>query len=469
MARSATPRAKTTPRAARTPKSAQPTPPAAAPPGLVHPVFAEPVVTPDAQTFQVQHGSDNAVYAQVSALLKTQTVEVPASRLADDALFTLAEAYGPTGDQVAQTIRAAGRIVFHSVGDTGSSDVRRYRNEQRVADQITTDAHSDEVNNRPAFFFHLGDVIYNFGEARYYYDQFYEPFRAYPAPILALAGNHDSFVIPGTPAGEEPLVTFARNFCAPSLDITPEAGSLHRTAMTQPGVYFAFDAPFIRIIGLFSNALEDPGTISSQGGHWPNVTDRQLAFLRAQLLRIKKEKYAGAVVIATHHPPFVYSAPPTGHTVSGNHGSSSDMLREIDRICIETGIYPHAVLSGHAHCYQRFTRTIEFAGTTREVPFVVCGNGGHNVNPLVRGSRGQPAKEPENGTDVSYLDVKPAVTSTRVALAKYDDHNYGYLRVSVDVTQLRIAYHQAGDRSLLQSRYDLVTVGLATHNLVQNG
>ncbi len=42
----------------------------------------------------------------------------------------------------------------------------------------------------PAFCFHLGDVIYNFGvEAEYYYDQFYEPFRAYDRPRC--------FVIPG--------------------------------------------------------------------------------------------------------------------------------------------------------------------------------------------------------------------------------------------------------------------------------
>ena len=46
----------------------------------------------------------------------------------------------------------------------------------------------------PAFCFHLGDVIYNFGEAEYYYDQFYEPFRAYDRPIFAIPGNHDGAV-----------------------------------------------------------------------------------------------------------------------------------------------------------------------------------------------------------------------------------------------------------------------------------
>ncbi|GAC1342665.1 MAG: hypothetical protein NVSMB18_17080 [Acetobacteraceae bacterium] len=437
-------------------------------PGSPLPIFAEPVASPDPQSFSAQHGSDNAVYAQVSALLKTQVVPVPPSRAADDALYSLADAYGPSGPAVIEAIRSAGRIVFHSVGDTGSSDVRRYREELRVADQLSMDSSTDQISNRPAFFFHLGDIVYNFGESRYYYDQFYEPYRAYPAPIMAIAGNHDSFVVPDTPPGEEPLAVFARNFCAPAPVVTREAGSLHRTAMTQPGVYFTLDAPFVRIIGLFSNALEDPGVISNEGGRWPAVDDRQLAFLRAQLTRIKQEQYAGAVLIATHHPPFTYSPPRNGGGASGNHGGSSDMLREIDQVCLEVGVYPHAILSAHAHCYQRFTRTIQFAGSERRVPFVVCGNGGHNVNPLVRGTRGQPAVEPQNGTDVTYLESSPAVTASRLLLESYDDHNYGYLRISVDANQLRIAYHQAGVRSLLQSRYDLVTIDLATHTMSAN-
>src|SRR3984893_5585886 len=102
------------------------------------------------------------------------------------------------------------------------------------------------------------------------------------------------------------LTTFARNFCAAEPMITAEAASLHRTAMTQPGVYFSLDAPFVRIIGLFSNALEDPGVISSEGKKWLNVPNYQLDFLAAQLKRIKDEKYRGAVLLAVHHPPFSY-------------------------------------------------------------------------------------------------------------------------------------------------------------------
>ena len=70
---------------------------------------------------------------------------------------------------------------------------------------------------------------------------------------------------------------------------------------------------------------------------------------------------------------------------------------------------------------------------------------------------------------MSYLEVKPAVQATHLQLDKYDDHDYGYLRISVDAKQLRIAYHQSNTRSLLQSRFDLVTVDLAAHTLLANG
>jgi len=40
--------------------------------------------------------------------------------------------------------------------------------------------------------------------------------------------------------------------------------------MTQPAVYFTLDAPYVSIIGLYSNVLDTGGgIISSQGGHFP--------------------------------------------------------------------------------------------------------------------------------------------------------------------------------------------------------
>jgi hypothetical protein len=441
-------------------------------PPLPQPVFDEPLFSegkpsPDPTQFKVAHASDNEQYRQLGDLLQKDVVSFEASRLKPGDVYPLASALGPHGSEVIQQIDQAGMMLFHAVGDTGSSDVRKYRSEIRVADQLAADYRSSTPSERPAFWYHLGDVVYSFGEARYYYDQFYEPNRNYPAPIFAIPGNHDSFVIPGTSAPEAPLVTFARNFCAERPVITPEAASLHRTAMTQPGVYFALDAPFVRIIGLFSNALEDPGLISSEGGNWPGVPDVQLEYLAAQLQRVRDEKYAGAVLLATHHPPFTYD-PPTGHGSGGNHGSSSAMLRQIDTICKQVGVYPHAFLSAHAHNYQRYTRTVRLGGKELDVPFVVCGSGGHNINPLVRAKRGHPADEPEFGSKVDYLESKPAIETAGLLLEKYDDRNYGYLRVRVDKQQLRIGFHQAENVTLRQSRFDLVTVDLATHTMIAN-
>jgi hypothetical protein len=144
------------------------------------------------------------------------------------------------------------------------------------------------------------------------------------------------------------------------------------------------------------------------------------------------------------------------------------MLREIDTICQKEGVYPHAFLSAHAHNYQRYTRTVHFGGQDFDVPFIVCGDGGHNVNALVRGRKGQAPPEPGNGVNVDYMDVKPAIKTGGLLLEKHDDSKYGYLRISADKEQLRIGFHQAGTGSLPQSRLDMVTVQLSDPTMVSN-
>lgn len=441
-------------------------------PGL-NPVFHEPKFSEDTTTidptgFATRHPSDNAEYARLKQLLTKNVVGFDKARGAPGDLYRLRDAYGSHGPQVEQTITSNRKIVFHMLGDSGASNAGLYKDEIKVADQVTQDCQTSDAANRPAFLFHMGDVVYSFGESEYYYDQFYEPFRNYPAPIFAIPGNHDSFVIPGTPAAKTPLATFLRNFCAPSPVITPEARSLHRTAMTQPGVYFTLDAPFVRIIGLFSNALEDPGVISAEGRNWPKVPNVQLDYLAAQLKRIRDEKYAGAVLLAVHHPPFSYSPPKTSGSAGGNHSSSSAMLRQIDTICQQQKVYPHAFLSGHAHNYQRYTRTVRFEAKDYDVPFIVCGDGGHHVNKLVQAKQGHPAQEPGMGIAVNHLEFKPAVDARGLLLEKYDDTNYGYLRLTVDSQLLRIGFYQVGTASLVQSRFDMVTVNLADHTMVAN-
>jgi hypothetical protein len=110
------------------------------------------------------------------------------------------------GGDILGAIQAARKISFHAVGDTGAARVDSFQtaaqaiaNEASVADAMAADAQAAGPAG-PAFFFHLGDVVYNFGEAQYHYDQFYEPFRAYDRPIFAIPGNHDGMVF-GTDTG----------------------------------------------------------------------------------------------------------------------------------------------------------------------------------------------------------------------------------------------------------------------------
>ncbi len=192
-----------------------------------------------------------------------------------------------------------------------------------------------------------------------------------------------------------------------------------------------------------------------------------LDYLDAQLKRVKTEKFKGALILAVHHPPVSFSPPPKSRKgPGGKNASSNAMLRQIVSICKSQGMYPHAFISGHAHNYQRFTRTVQMGGKELTVPFVVCGDGGHNVNPIVKARRGEPAQEPPFDTPVDYLDVKPALTAKGLRLKHYDDTNPGYLRVTVDANQLTIGFNQASKVPLLQTQTDVVTVDLASRRVV---
>lgn len=258
--------------------------------------FGQPSPSADPTKFTVDHPNDNPLYNLVN---NTLLQPIPPPRTPNPTI-TLADILGSS---VAQAIQNAGQIVFHSVSDTGS--VNGPATQSLVADKMVADFADEQPADRPSFLYHLGDVVYSFGEAKYYYDQFYEPYRSYPGPILAVAGNHDGQVYSTDTAGS--LDAFLRNFVNTQPVKTPESGGLVRTAMTQPGVYFTFDVPFVTIIGLYSNALEDPGVISSEGNKNSPVDDQQLPFLQAALTQAKAAKKP--VILVTHHPP--YTAAPS--------------------------------------------------------------------------------------------------------------------------------------------------------------
>jgi hypothetical protein len=339
-------------------------------------LFAETVPGSDESTFRTDNTSAAYYNSPYYKLHQYQVQPIPAPRKNATPQLDLADFVGPV---IIARIQRAGTITFHAVGDTGAAKVNRAQTVQRaIADEAeVADAMSAEVasgsTNGPAFFFHLGDVIYNFGEAQYYYDQFYEPFRAYDRPIFAIPGNHDGMVFgQSSSAPQVPtLDAFLTNFCAATEGPSPDSGGLVRSVMTQPGVYFTLDAPYVSIIGVYSNVLDGPGVISSQGGHFP-IVDDQLAFLVSELKRLAPDRRAGnrAVIVAVHHPPL---------SADAQHAGSTGVQTDLDAACQEAGLWPDAVLSGHAHLYQRFTR---IAGPNKkQTPYVVAGSGGFAITP----------------------------------------------------------------------------------------
>ena len=64
-----------------------------------------------------------------------------------------------------------------------------------------------------------------------------------------------------------------------------------RSVMTQPGVYFTLDAPFVSIIGLYSNVLDSgPGVISSHAYVAPQLRRGSLRSNLVSLLWPAKPK-----------------------------------------------------------------------------------------------------------------------------------------------------------------------------------
>jgi predicted phosphodiesterase len=292
-------------------------------------------------------------------------------------------------------IQKAGKIVFHMVGDTGSAS--NPGAQQNMADHMSDDVKNSALPDQPSFFYHLGDIVYSFGEEKYYMDEFYKPYTRYEAPIFAVPGNHDGYIVADSPIS---LDAYLRHFCSPLLHV-PVASmnadpSRPRPAMNQPNPYFRLNCPFVTIIGLYSNTggqLDDLGSTEQQD------------WLAQELKAAPSNK---CLVISVHHPPFS----------RGHHGNATLVQKAIDAACASAKRNPDAVFSGHVHNYERFTRKLGAV----EIPFVVAGAGGHT------------------GYHVDSVDETSPLPQG-VKAEKSETLHPGYLRVSVDRAELRCEYH----------------------------
>ncbi len=405
-------------------------------------LFAEQRPSPDETTFL--HDNTSAAYYNSPYFLKhrSEVQPIPQPRPGGGPLRL--EDFAPSA--VMDVIASSKRISFHTVGDTGAAKGRAQtaiEHEASVADAMAADVGSIGPDV-PAFFFHLGDVIYSFGEAQYYYDQFYEPFRDYDRPIFAVPGNHDGMVFGASSSAPQvpTLAAFLTNFCAPVAGPSPDSPSTARSIMTQPGVYFTLDCPFVSIIGLYTNVLDSYGVLSSQGGRFPLVDD-QLGFLASELSRLKADHDAGrrAIILALHHPPL---------SADARHGGAQGLLDDIDACCQKAQVWPDAVLSGHAHLYQRFTRR----GRGKETPYIVCGAGGYAAT----APRGQLPRAPvtirEKAGWSHTMEIDPIV-------------QFGYLTVTIDgaARRMSVVFKTAVGKTVVER--DAILFDLRTDQLLR--
>lgn len=290
------------------------------------------------------------------------------------------------GTVEAERLQGAEQVVFHVIGDSGG--VKYPVSQQLVADHMGRDFAARDP--APAFCYHLGDVVYYNGELSQYYSQFYEPYRDYPAPIIAIAGNHDGD--PLEAKAEPSLEAFVRTFATESPKVQPEAGDAPRTTMVQPNVYWTLTSELFTIIGLYSNVPE--------GGE---IEDDQVAWLIAELKAASEQ----ALIVALHHPP--YSA-------DAHHGGSARMGTLLDEAFTQAKRTPDLVMSGHVHNYQRFTRSFQ----EREIPYLVVGASGYwHLHYMASAADGGELKTP---WDVPDSDV---------VLESYADSRHGFLRLAV--------------------------------------
>jgi calcineurin-like phosphoesterase family protein len=285
-----------------------------------------------------------------------------------DGIMTLADVIGDAG---AAQIESVGQFRFHALGDSGVGSAHEA---ELVSEEMAGDYTPTGGGLNPAFLFHLGDVIYGNGKEAHYTDRFFRPYRHYPGKIIAIPGNHDGEV---RSADDKPSLSgFQSNFCLPQAGV-PEAASsvgIYREMAAQPGVYWMLDAPLVRIIGLYSNLLENPGYL--QGKTNGKNDTSQLDWLERTLSTIKQSASSKALVVATHHPPYS----------SGGHSGSQEMNDDITKLCADTGVLPDLFLSAHAHNYQRYTRVL----SGKKITYIVAGTGGMPPQPLPDAS-GQPS------------------------------------------------------------------------------
>lgn len=369
---------------------------------------------------QIESRNATAYAAAANQRASNSYAAVPEPR--NHGKFTLADLVGEEG---ASQIKNSGRMIIHSTGDTGK-DEDDYT--EMVARAMTNDFQLglNQQHNSPAFFLHLGDVVYSQNNDDGYNRELYYPYRGYPGKMIAIPGDNDGKT---NVNGTHSFDTFIRHFCYPQTGVQPPVPLLPRAIQQQPGLYWWLSTPFANFIGLCTNTGPYHGMINRGTGG-----QKQYDWFRHTLGEIASESKSQRkfLVIAGHHP--VYS--------EINDQPSIELHQELKNAFMETGVYPHLVLAGHSHNYQRFLRSGNYGdgGPFKKVHYIVAGSGGHGI------------------TTVS--NSKPINKAVCLKLS----NRYGYLKLSFSPLELTCQFFGLSPdctlANLNYSKIDEVTIPL---------
>ncbi len=352
-----------------------------------------------------------------------------------------------------KAIRDRGVMTFHTVGCTGCHADQRATTQvaEAMAAQVAQPQRfgGSAAAVPAAFLYHLGDVVYKkdkdtVGEQsplpppdkRHDFSQLYDAqfYAAYGPPIFAVAGNHDGKDRdPDGPARKSAIHHFLKNFCGLQDGDPPDNRSSGRPAMTQPYPYWLLETPLAYFVGLYTNVsnagqLDDP-----EGDGRP-----QYDWLVRTLKEVREAADGKAVVLALHYPPYSAAAnfPQRGDpnlAPSAPAGKTLEPLGMLlQRAFRASETYPDAVLSAHAHHYQRLTYT---HADGRQIPYLVVGGGGHAPveklsTPCLKKDRD--AGGPDAAPGVVYPPGLSLPAGDRVELAAFDDEEFGFVRFTLD-------------------------------------
>jgi hypothetical protein len=192
------------------------------------------------------------------------------------------------------------------------------------------------------------------------------------------------------------------------------------------------------------------------------------------LKTIKHDADGRAVLLAVHYPPYSGATnfrergdPNLGPTPRlGRITPLGALLQQAYR---DSKQFPDAVLSAHAHHYQRITYTY---ADGRQIPHLVAGCGGHapieNLASTCDGKQGPPVTIP---ADVVLPPGLMIPAGDRAQLVCCNDRDFGFLRLTFDAHSKTLAgefftaFSESRDPSGLPALADSFVLDLDKHQI----